>query len=135
MMDAPCQSPPTSTVPPPVAPVTLSWLVLCRAMLSPTSTMRPPTLVRLLASTVPLLLMAALARLLAARALRMTWPPSACTRPLLSTSAFTAPLSTAYCRPVLSWLKVTASAPASSTVPRLALMTPSLRTSGESSAT
>ena len=131
----PCQSPPTSTVPPPVVPLASSVLPLASVMWSPSSTILPPLLTSPLASIVPLLLITALASVLAARALKITCPPSACTRPLLSTSACTAPLSTAYCKPLASTLSVTASAPASSTCPMLALMSPSLRTSGASSDT
>lgn len=78
MSPLPCQSPPTSTVPPPVAPFANSCEPGFSPMLSASNRMRPPRLTRLVASICPPLMTLA-RRPLKACALRITSPPGAST--------------------------------------------------------
>ena len=157
----PCQSPPTSTVPPPVAPVAWSCAPVCRAMCSAVRVISPPLPVSLLACIWPLTLIVSLASS-TMRPLRCT-RALACSDPLVLTTppwswlsawadkiikppgAWTAwPLSTkalmveGVTRSPLSWVPCICSSKTSpaakATVPICATITPWLRTSGASRA-
>ena len=132
----PCQSPPTSTVPPPVAPPASIRLPAASVMSSPSSTILPPRLTRLLASSLPLLRITPACRLASALADRMIKPPGASTALRLSTKVAIAAgvvvMPARVCWP--SKFKLIASPAASATVPARATITPLLRTSGASSA-
>ncbi len=86
------------------------------------------------ASMVPVLLITARCRLLAARALMNTLPSSALTSCLFSTRAFKLPLLMMTLIPLAELVSVISSPAARITVPSLARMMPSLRTSGASKA-
>ena len=120
-LSIPCQLPPTSTSPPPVAPEAVRCAPVVTITLLPVATICPPLLPdeeassvpemvvipsaasrimrpalcsKLFASMTPLLLTADCIRASAALALIMTRPPSALMSPLFSARASTAPAST-----------------------------------------
>ena len=137
MSPLPCQSPPTNTVPPPVAPLASILLVLDSTILSPISTILPPLLVRLVALSWPLFLTTAPCRLANAWADKIICPPSASTALRFSTkAAMVCAVVVMPAKPVPPLLKVSAivSADAKATVPACATTTPWLRTSGASKA-
>ena len=112
-------------------PAILAW----PNCMSPISLMTPFWLSSVLASMMPVLLTVAALRAFAALADIKTWPPLAWISCLLSASALRAPSSILKPNklPLLRF-KVTRLPAASSAVPSVALMTPSLRTSGASMA-
>jgi hypothetical protein len=104
--------------------------------MSPSSMIVPPRFCNVRASTMPVLLTAVWSRSPAPCAVITTLPPSARISPPLRTSAPTAPLSTAtLSSPSPATSSVIASPPASTTVPKFALIVPPLPTFAPSSAT
>ncbi|CAN1572311.1 hypothetical protein MCEMAEM4_03360 [Burkholderiaceae bacterium] len=136
MLPLPCQSPPTSTVPPPDAPLASILLVRVRVMSSPSKTILPPLLTKLLASKVPLFLTTPACSLFKATADKMICPSVAITACWLFTSV--ARVLRVVVMLARVWLpaklRVMASPVAMATVPAWATTTPAFCTSGASSA-
>ena len=133
----PCQSPPTRTSPPPVAPLASTVEVLASWMSSPSSMMRPPRLTSEVADSSPEFLTTLLFSSLAALADSTIRPPGARTAFLFSTRVSIWAASTCMDArvPLSANLSSNASPAASATVPISATMTPSLRTSAANRAT
>ena len=123
---------------PPLRPLVASALIapLLKILLLASSKMRPARCTKPVASRVPLLLTTPLCRRLAAWAERMMRPPGALMAFLLSTKLLMAAAvtTTRLKAPLPSNLSSKDSPAAKATVPRLATMTPLLRTSGASKA-
>ena len=132
----PCQSPPISTVPPPLRPDTSTAAVEVSSISSASNTILPPLALRLVACKLPLFLMTPACSLLSATADKIIWPSGACTASLFSIRLARAEAVVVMPERLLpsAMVRVTVSPAANATVPARANTTPLFCTSGASMA-